>query len=48
MNKWHIYSALKNGSDIVLGDLEKMSAEEVKEGVIEYFLMSNRSGSECA
>lgn len=44
MNRWKLYSALKTERNTkeTLDSIDKMEANEVKEGVIEYLLMRNR------
>ncbi|MCM0648671.1 hypothetical protein NBE98_09820 [Clostridium swellfunianum] len=39
MNRWGVYEALKGSREVDIEEIEKASAEEVKEGAIE-FLMS--------
>lgn len=44
MNRWKLYSTLKTERNTkeILDSIDKMEANEVKEGVIEYLLMRNR------
>lgn len=38
MNKWNIYEALKKDKELDTAELILMSAEEIKEGLIEFSL----------
>ncbi len=48
MNRWHIYEMLKNNkipNKPTIKDIEKMEAEEVKEGLLEWFILLSKSGN---
>lgn len=45
MNRWHVYDYLKGNrrSNLKAKDIENISADEVKEGVIEFVLQNERN-----
>jgi hypothetical protein len=45
MNRWHIYEMLKNQAiptKNTISEIDKMDAEEIKEGLIEWFILLNK------
>ena len=48
MNRWHIYEILKNNeipNQSTIKDIEKMEAKEVKEGLLEWFILLSKNGN---
>ncbi|WP_180375418.1 hypothetical protein [Clostridium thermarum] len=43
MDRWGIYELLKSNKQVDIKEIERIPAEEVKEGLIEYLLMRNNS-----
>ncbi|WP_173424640.1 hypothetical protein [Clostridium botulinum] len=42
MNRWGIYETLKGNKEINIREIEQTSAEEVKEGLIEFLITKEK------
>lgn len=42
MNRWGVYEVLKGNKEVDINEIEQTSAEEVKEGLIEFLLVKEK------